>query len=220
VQIRGRAGQWVDASPVSRSFTLDTTAPRTTVSKIDETIDFRADEPASFRCRLDGGAPFVCASRYPLPALAPGRHAFEVYALDRVGNIEQPPARIEWIVAPTPVPAVTPVPTPTPAPGLNASTATVTGGAAPAAPVAPAIAAPASGKATPKVAYRYRKGRLTRLAVSGVPAGEKLVVIVKCPKRKACPKSPTTVRKLVGKRLAKRTKLTFTAGRASKTIRL
>jgi hypothetical protein len=231
VAVRGRAGQWVDPSPASRTFTLDTTAPRTTLTKVGDMMDFRADEPAGFRCSLDGATSNVCASRYPLPDLAPGRHAFEVYAIDRVGNREQPAARVEFDVAmPVPVPTVTPVPTPTRAPDPNASTAPVTGGpapagpaapVAPAGPVAPAILAPAAKQQAFKVTYRYRKGRLTKLRVAGIPAGQKLTVKIKCPKRaKTCPKSPTTVRKLVGKRLAKGTRITFTAGKAAKTIRL
>ena len=91
-----------------------------------------------------------------------------------------------------------------------------------AATTAPAaiLPAPAVKPQALKVSYRYRKGYLTKLSVSGIPAGEKLKVTVKCPRKKGCPKSPTTVRKLVGKRLAKGTKLTFTAGKAAKTIRL
>jgi hypothetical protein len=218
LKVRGRVDDWVDASPLERKFTLDTRAPHTTLTKIGDTMDFHADDrAASFRCSLDGGAPFVCAPPHPLPHLAPGRHSFEVYATVLVGNGEPKPARVEWdVAAPTPIPTVTPAPTATPAPNTNP--APVTGGAAPAAP---AIIAPAVKKQAFKVSYRYRKGRLTKLRVTGIPAGQKLKIRVKCPKRaKACPKSPTTVRKLVGKRLAKRTKITFTAGKARKTIRL
>ena len=178
-------------------------------------MEFGAGEPASFRCSLDGGTPFACASPYLLPDLAPGGHAFEVYALDRVGNRDLTPARVEWVVAaPTPVPTPTPAPSATPVPDAAPAPAAAT--TAPAA----ILPAPAIEQRALQVTYRYRKGHLTRLAVSGIPAGEKLIVTVKCPRKKGCPKSPTTVRKLVGKRLARGTRITFTAGQAAKTIRL
>ena len=78
-------------------------------------------------------------------------------------------------LAPTPIPTPTPVPTATPAPAPAALT--------PAPPaVAPALLAPATVSRPSRSRYTYRKGRLTRLAVSGIPAGQKLVVTVKCPK--------------------------------------
>jgi hypothetical protein len=227
VSVRARMGDSVDGTPATRTFTLDATAPETTLIKSGDALEFGAGEPASFRCSLDGAAEFACASPYLLPDPTPGRHTFAVYAIDRAGNRDQTPADVEWsVLAPAPMP--TPTPTPTPAP-------TVTPDPQPAAPATTTTAPPAAGtapattttapaiapaKVSLKVSYRYRKGRLTRLKVTGAPASTKLVVTVKCPRGKRCPKSPTTVRKLVGKRLAKGTRITFTAGTATRTIKL
>jgi len=54
---------------------------------------FRASEPkASFRCRIDK-RPFVACRSPKKFSVRPGRHRFEVYAVDAVGNVEPTPAR-------------------------------------------------------------------------------------------------------------------------------
>ncbi|HEU4906627.1 MAG TPA: Ig-like domain-containing protein, partial [Solirubrobacterales bacterium] len=61
--------------------------------------------PASFECRLDGGAWMACASSQAYADLGEGQHSFAVRALDNAGNRDQSPAEFEWQVDLTP-PAV------------------------------------------------------------------------------------------------------------------
>ena len=78
----------------TRSFTLDTVAPQTTISAgpADPTnataasFEFGADEPASFQCQLDGGGYAACTSPQSYSGLADGSHTFEVEATDQAGN--------------------------------------------------------------------------------------------------------------------------------------
>jgi CSLREA domain-containing protein len=93
----------VDASPATRSFTVDATAPETQIdsgpaagSTTDDstpTFGFSASEAGStFECRTDGGAFAACSSAHTTAALADGQHTFEVRATDAVGNTDGSPA--------------------------------------------------------------------------------------------------------------------------------
>lgn len=95
-----------DASPASRTFTVDTTAPIATIDSgpggptNDPTprFEFSADEPGStFECRLDGDPFAPCEgpgdSHIVDPPLDQGPHTFEVQATDGVGNTGSPAAR-------------------------------------------------------------------------------------------------------------------------------
>ena len=95
-----------DATPASKSFTVDTTTPDTTPP--DTTIDvappalagtatpsvaFSASEVgATFECRVDAGPWTTCTSPFATPALADGPHTIEVRALDVFANADQTPA--------------------------------------------------------------------------------------------------------------------------------
>lgn len=58
-----------------------------------------ASEVGTFECSLDG-APFaVCDGVVSLAGLAPGRHTFEVRAIDRAGNVDPTPVRRSWTIA-------------------------------------------------------------------------------------------------------------------------
>ncbi len=81
----------------SRTFTVDTTGPKTTISSgpadgsassdPSPSFGFGASEPGStFRCRLDGGGFAPCSSPHAIGPLADGTHAFAVRAIDAVGN--------------------------------------------------------------------------------------------------------------------------------------
>ena len=170
-----------DRVPATRAWTVDTTAPDTTLT------DFKlgANEPvASFRCRVDG-ADVPCTTILPS---TPGTHTFEAAAVDHAGNVDPTPAKWTWTVE---VPAAQTVLVPT------------------------RVEVPAAAKpVTLDVFYSYSGGRLTRLVVSG-PGPIKLTV--KRPGRRA---TATSVKKLVGKRLPKRTKITVHAGDQRKTITL
>ena len=60
---------------------------------------FRADEPATFECRLDGGKWNRCEPPKKLERrLAKGKHTFRVRATDAAGNREAKPAKWEFRV--------------------------------------------------------------------------------------------------------------------------
>jgi hypothetical protein len=90
--------------PVSHSWTIDTTAPETTLTAAPKavttaasaTFTFSASEAGSFECRLDG-APFaLCGSPKSYAGLGKGDHRFEVRAIDAAGNADATPALHGW----------------------------------------------------------------------------------------------------------------------------
>jgi large repetitive protein len=101
VRARDAVGNF--SAPVSQSWTIDATAPETTISSapkagtaISATFAFSASEGGTFECRLDG-APFaVCASPKSYSPLRPGDHGFEVRAVDAAGNADPTPALHAW----------------------------------------------------------------------------------------------------------------------------
>lgn len=102
-----------DPTPATRSFTVDTTAPDTTISSgpaedswtstTSATFGFEATEAGSMlACSLDGAAPAPCTSPADYSGLALGEHTFSVKATDGVGNTDPTPALRTWSVkAPT-----------------------------------------------------------------------------------------------------------------------
>ena len=96
-----------DATPATRSWTIDTTAPETTigsgptgtVTTDAASFTFSASEPgASFECSLDS-APFTaCTSPQAYSGLADGAHDFRVRATDAAGNTDPTPATRSWTI--------------------------------------------------------------------------------------------------------------------------
>jgi Bacterial Ig-like domain len=90
----------VDASPASRSWTIDTTAPQTTIDSgpagltndSTPTYSFSSELGASFQCRVDSGSFAPCSSPHTTAALVDGAHTFEVRATDAAGNVDGSPA--------------------------------------------------------------------------------------------------------------------------------
>ena len=91
----------VDPTPASRSFTVDTAAPDTTIdsgpsgptSDATPTFGFSADQAGStFECRVDGGAWGSCSTPETTASLTDGAHTFEVRATDPAGNVDPTPA--------------------------------------------------------------------------------------------------------------------------------
>jgi hypothetical protein len=89
---------------VSRAWTIDTTAPETTLASapkavttaVSATFTFSASEAGSFECRLDG-APFaLCGSPKSYAGLGKGDHRFEVRAIDAAGNADATPSLHGW----------------------------------------------------------------------------------------------------------------------------
>ncbi len=100
-----------DATPASRSFTVDATPPNTTIDSgpsgttNDQTpsFAFSASEPgSSFACRIDSGPYAPCSSPLTTGALADGPHTLSVRATDAAGNPDPTPASRSFTVDATP----------------------------------------------------------------------------------------------------------------------
>jgi plastocyanin len=96
-----------DASPASRSWTIDTTPPQTVIDNAPSanvntttaSISFSASELGStFECSLDGATFAPCTSPQSFSGLAAGAHAFEVRATDALGNLDTTPASAGWTI--------------------------------------------------------------------------------------------------------------------------
>src|SRR5439155_1475526 len=96
-----------DATPASFTWTIDTTAPDTTLTATPSAVtnstsasfSFTATEVGStFECKLDGGAFAACSSLQTYTALAAGSHAFQVRATDAAGNTDPTPASFTWTI--------------------------------------------------------------------------------------------------------------------------
>lgn len=103
----------VDATPATRTFTVDTsdhTPPETsittgpadgaTVTTANAGFGFSADESGStFECKLDSGGFESCSSPRNLSGLENGSHTFSVRATDPNGNTDPTPATRTFTVA-------------------------------------------------------------------------------------------------------------------------
>jgi hypothetical protein len=106
-----------DASPATRSFTVDTQAPNTTIGSAppavsvgsSATVGFTSESGATFECQLDGGAWAACTSPKTYTGLALGQHTANVRAKDAAGNVDASPATATWTTVALPdVPSGTP----------------------------------------------------------------------------------------------------------------
>lgn len=80
---------------------VDTTPPETVLAEWfpdgdDAVFSFRANEPASFTCSLDGTTYTTCDSPRDFSELHPGWHIFTVRATDDAGNTDPSPAEVRW----------------------------------------------------------------------------------------------------------------------------
>ncbi len=92
--------------------TIDS-APPSVTSNPTATLTFHANEPSTFTCKLDGGAPAPCASPAGFGPLADGTHTIVVTATDSALNVETSPPTVTFRVD-TALPPVPVAPSPTP----------------------------------------------------------------------------------------------------------
>ena len=105
-----RAGN-ADPTPASYTWTIDTTAPDTTIdgnpadptqSTSSASFSFSGNDAgsgvASFECQLDGGGFSACTSPQDYAGLRTASHTFEVRAIDGVGNADPTPDSFTWTI--------------------------------------------------------------------------------------------------------------------------
>ena len=93
----------VDPTPATRSFSVDTAAPDTTIIKALKkprkrklTIKFGSSEPgSSFKCKLDRKAFAPCTSPKTYRKLKPGKHKVKIEAIDALGHVDATPALVK-----------------------------------------------------------------------------------------------------------------------------
>jgi len=98
----------VEVDPATRSFTVDTTAPQTTITKHPPRrthsrrprFVFRSSEAgSSFQCKLDRKPFKPCHSPFrPKRKLSFGPHTFKVRATDQAGNVDNTPAKSRFTI--------------------------------------------------------------------------------------------------------------------------
>jgi CSLREA domain-containing protein len=92
-----------DQSPATSNFTVDTVAPKTTITKkpkakiktakkkVEVEVSFNSEAGATFRCKLDHDAYKPCTSPFSVKAKTKGgkgkKHTISVQATDQAGNV-------------------------------------------------------------------------------------------------------------------------------------
>ena len=98
----------VDPTPAHAAWTLDLTAPDTTitggptgtVNTVDATFTFSSTEVGStFSCQLDAQPATACVSGQSYTGLTGGMHTFTVTATDPAGNVDPTPATQTWTIS-------------------------------------------------------------------------------------------------------------------------
>ncbi|MFY0526237.1 adventurous gliding motility protein AgmC [Archangium gephyra] len=106
VRARDAVGN-VDPTPVSYTWTVDVTAPDTTIvsgppsltNMTSATFDFSSEAGVSYVCRLDAALDFTpCTDPVTFTGLGDGEHRLEVSAVDAAGNMDPTPAVYTWTV--------------------------------------------------------------------------------------------------------------------------
>ena len=97
-----------DPTPASRTFTVDTVPPDTTIgggptgtsNDPTPTFSFTSSQPgSSFECKVDSGSYAACSSPKTTAHLADGSHTFAVRATDPAGNLDSTPATRSFTVS-------------------------------------------------------------------------------------------------------------------------
>ena len=105
-QVRARDAAGNESAAASYGWTIDTTAPETTidsgpvgtVGSAEAIFTFSSEAGAGFECELDGGGFAACTSPKTYSGLAEGAHTFRVRARDAAGNADPTPATRSWTV--------------------------------------------------------------------------------------------------------------------------
>ena len=119
--VRASGPGGTDATPATRSFTVDTAAPETTITGgPTPSFTFTSSEANStFACKLDtpsdAGSYASCTSPKAYTTTALGTYTFSVRATDAAGNIDATPATQSFTVVTPPTPTPSPSPSPSPA---------------------------------------------------------------------------------------------------------
>src|SRR5262249_53403544 len=97
--------------PATRTWTVDTGAPDTTITSAPSgvvnsssaSISFTSSEAGStFTCKLDSGSASACTSPKTYSGLGDGSHTVVVTATDSGGNPDRTPAWATWTIDTTP----------------------------------------------------------------------------------------------------------------------
>ena len=106
VRVRDAGGN-LDPSPATQMWTVDVTAPTTTivsgpsgtVASQTATFMFSSNETgATFQCQLDGSAYAACPATHQITGLGQGGHTLNVRAVDLAGTPDASPAQRMWSV--------------------------------------------------------------------------------------------------------------------------
>jgi P pilus assembly chaperone PapD len=106
-RVRAIASGITDQTAASRSWTVDTVAPDTSITAKPDALtnstsasfDFSSNEAGStFECKLDSGSYATCNSPKSYSSLGGGSHTFSVRVTDAAGNTDQSPAEYTWTV--------------------------------------------------------------------------------------------------------------------------
>lgn len=99
------AYEYVPPAPPAAAPIPDTTKPKLTISKKPKSktrsrklrVTFKANEPATYRCKLDKGKFKACKSPYKKSKLKRGKHKLQIKATDAAGNVSKTKT-IKWTV--------------------------------------------------------------------------------------------------------------------------
>jgi hypothetical protein len=100
------AGNMDKSAAKAKAWTVDTTPPNTTITKMPTTpttstsaaFKFTSEKKSTFQCSLDGQPSTLCKTGQKYSGLSTGPHTFQVQATDAAGNIELLPAVFDWTI--------------------------------------------------------------------------------------------------------------------------